>query len=133
MTYITETYYRNTFQGEPVAAAGFPSLCQRAAEIVEEMTMYRLTEDSFKMMPKAVQERVKKAVCAQIEYLDANGGSEMDNGTGLSSASLGKFSYSGVSGAAGDTDQSVYAPRAQRLLAPTGLLYRGGGGYAGHT
>lgn len=133
MTYITETYYRNTFRGEPVEEAGFPSLCLRAAEIVEEMTRYRLTEDSFKMMPKAVQERVKKAVCAQIEYLDANGGSELDNGTGLQGASLGKFSYSGVSGTNGEAGQSVYAPRAQRLLAPTGLLYRGGGGYAGHT
>ena len=51
---------------------------------------------------RLVQERVKKAVCAQIEYLDANGGSDLDNGAGLQSASLGKFSYTLAAGAANE-------------------------------
>lgn len=89
--------------------------------------MYQLTPTSFLVMPVAVQERIKKAVCAQIEYLDANGGSELDNGSGLSGATLGKFSYSGASsGANGSTEQSHISPRAERLLWPTGLTYRGG-------
>lgn len=127
MSYVTLEYYAVTFLGEPVDDADFPSLCIRAEEIVEEMTMYRLTPLTFLAMSEDVQERVKKAVCAQIEYLDANGGSDLDNGAGLQSASLGKFSYTKASGASGSTEQSVYAPRAYRYLAPTGLLYRGGG------
>lgn len=127
MSYVTEEYYKGTFHGESVDTADFPSLLERASEIVEEMTMYRVTPVTILAMPEDVQERVKRAVCAQIEYLDANGGSDMDNGADLQSAGLGKFNYTRASSTGGSTKQSVYAPRAIRLLAPTGLLYRGGG------
>lgn len=127
MSYVTGDYYASVFHGEPVEEADFPSLLLRAEEIVEEMTMYRLTEEFFSSIPEPVQERIRKAVCAQIEYLDANGGSDVDNGAELQSAGLGKFSYTRASGTAGGTGQATYAPRALRLLAPTGLLYRGGG------
>ena len=126
MPYVTQDYYNDIFKGESVSEADFPSLCERAEEIVEEMTMYRLSEESFQSMSEAMQERVKKAVCAQIEYLDANGGSDMDNGADLQSAGLGKFNYSKATGSDGSSNQSIYAPRAQRILFPTGLLYRGG-------
>ena len=127
MPYVDEAYYNDTFHGEPVNTTDFPSLCLRAEEIVEEMTRYRLTPTSFLAMPEDIQERVKKAVCAQIEYLDANGGADLDNGSDLQSAGLGKFNYTLAAGANGSFGQSMYAPRAQRILFPTGLLYRGGG------
>lgn len=127
MSYVDSKFYSEVYKGESVNDTDFPSLLDRAEELVEEMTMYRLTSVTFLAMPEDVQLRVKKAVCAQIEYLDANGGSDMDNGTDVQSVSLGKFSYSAGGNAAGETSQSLYAPRAQRLLAPTGLLYRGGG------
>lgn len=73
-----------------------------------------------------IKECIKKAMCAQIEYLDANGGSEMDNGADIQSAGLGKFNYTRASGNSGNQAQPIYAPRAKRILAPTGLLYRGG-------
>lgn len=124
--YVDECFYLNTYKGEQVE--DFDTLELRAGEIVEEMTRYRLTEITFAAMPEAVQYAVKKAVCAEIEYLDANGGSDLDNGSGLQSGSLGKFSFSSSAGAAeGGSGQSVYSPRALRILAPTGLLYRGGG------
>lgn len=126
MVYIDEMYYNNTFQGELVDSADFPSLCERAEELIEELTLHRLTPLTFPAMPEDVQEIVKKAVCAQIEYLDANGGSDLDNGSGIQGATLGKFSYSGSAGANGSTEQSRFSPRAERLLWPTGLTYRGG-------
>lgn len=127
MSYIDEAFYNDTFKGEPVDTADFPFLSMRAEEIVEEMTVYRLTLTSFSAMPEETQNRVKLAVCAQLEYLEANGGSDMDNGADLQSAGLGKFNYSKSAGAGGSTKQSLYAPRATRYLLPTGLLYRGGG------
>lgn len=127
MPYADEEYYLNIFHGEPVDPADFPSLYLRAEEIIEEMTMYRLTPISFLAMPEGVKERVKNAVCAQIEYLDANGVSDLDNGSDLQSVGLGKFNYTRAPGAFGSTRQALYAPRAQRYLFPTGLLYRGGG------
>lgn len=126
MSYVDEAYYNDTFYGEPVDSADFPSLCERAGELIEELTLYRLTPITFLAMPESVQDLVKKAVCAQIEYLDANGGSDLDNGTGIQSATLGKFSYSGSAGVNGSTEQSRFSPRAERILWPTGLTYRGG-------
>lgn len=126
MAYVDEEYYKDTFHGESVDSADFPSLCARAGELIEELTLYRLTPLTFLAMPEDTQEIVKKAVCAQIEYLDANGGSDLDNGFGIQSATLGKFSYSGSSGVNGSTEQSRISPRAERLLWPTGLTYQGG-------
>lgn len=128
MAYIVQQDYKE-FTGGELDSTDFPFLLERAEEIVEEMTMYRLNSETFPKMPEKTQERIKKAVCAQIEYLDANGGSDMDNGADLMSAGLGKFSYTKASGANGSQVQSIYAPRALRILAPTGLLYRGGGYY----
>lgn len=127
MPYVDETYYHNSYRGEVIDVEDFPALEMRAAGIVEEMTRYRLTPMTMLALPEAVQVRVKDAVCAQIEYLDANGGADMDNGVGLQSAGLGKFNYTRASGSGGSAEQSSYAPRALRYLYPTGLLYRGGG------
>ena len=124
--YVDEVYYHDMFKGEPVDDTDFPALCQRAGEIIEEMTLYRLTEEGFAMMPENTQKLVKNAVCAQMEYLDANGGAEIDMGNGMSGATLGKFSYSGASSGSGSTEQSIFSPRAERILWPTGLTYRGG-------
>lgn len=125
MPYVTIDYYNGVYKGESVSNADFPSLCKRAEEIIEEMTMYRLTLPMFNEMPEEEQERVKSAICAQIEYLDANGGADMDNGANLQSAGLGKFSYSRA-GTNDNSIQSFYSPRAKRLLFSTGLLHRGG-------
>ena len=124
--YVDESYYYDTFNGESVESADFPGLCRRAGELIEELTLYRLTETGFLVMPVEMQTAVKNAVCAQIEYLDANGGAEMDMGNGMSGATLGKFSYSGASSGSGSTEQSIFSPRAERILWQTGLTYRGG-------
>lgn len=126
MAYVDLDFYNNTYGGGAVEDTDFAPLLDRAEELVEELTMYRLTPVTFLVMPEDTQLRVRKAVCAQIEYLDANGGADLDNGVDMQSASLGKFSYSSGGSATGEASQSLYAPRAQRLLAPTGLLYRGG-------
>ena len=126
MLYVDEEFYLNIFRGEPVQEADFPALEERAAELIEEMCRYRINPENFTSYSERIQMLIKKAVCAEIEYLDANGGSEMDNGADLQSAGLGKFSFTKTSSEA-SSEQSLYAPRARRLLAPTGLLYRGGG------
>ena len=129
MPYVDINYYASIYNGMEVEDEDFHSLCERVGEIIEEMTMYKVTPVAILAMPECVQDRVKMAVCAQIEYLDANGGADMDNGVDLQSAGLGKFNFTKSSGANGSTEQSIYAPRAVRILAPTGLLYRGGGCY----
>ena len=88
MPYVDMDYYAENYRGESVDEADFSSLCDRAEEIIEEMTLYRVTPIIFPALPEMVQERVKMAVCAQIEYLDANGGADMDNGADLQSPVL---------------------------------------------
>lgn len=126
MSYVDKDYYDVVFEGEPVDLADFPALLKRAEELVEELTLYRLSPESFQAMPGNTQERVKKAVCAQIEYLNANGGADMDNRSDIQSATLGKFSFSKSYGSSGNGESPLFAPRAERLLWPTGLTYRGG-------
>ena len=123
---VTWEYYSDGFKGEPVEKEDFGRLLSLAVEILEPMTMYRVTEDNYSTFPEVVRRRITNAICAKIEYLEANGGSDLDNSIGMASASLGKFSYSRSAGASGRAEQSVYSPRALRILAPTGLLYRGG-------
>ena len=112
--------------GEPVEETDFPRLCLRASDMVEQLTVYNLSVSTFAKLPEQMQDFVKKAVCAQIEYIDANGQSELYTSNGIQSAGLGKFSYT-TGGAMGDlTGGTRYAPLAVSYLAPTGLLYRGG-------
>lgn len=120
MAYVDETYYLEVYKGESVN--GFPYLADRASEIIEEQTMYRLRKETFEKMPEASQAAIKKAVCAQIEHLDQLGGTEAESGM-LASGSLGKFSFSGTQ----EAEQEICSPKALRLLYPTGLLYRGNG------
>ena len=74
MAYVDETYYLEVYKGELVN--GFTYLADRASEIIEEQTMYRLRKETFEQMPEASQTAIKKAVCAQIEHLDQLGGTE---------------------------------------------------------
>ncbi len=124
---VTQYFYDNEFHGESVDVDDFPSLLDRACEIIEEQTMYRLNEQTYVTMCEDMQKRIQKAICSQIEYIDANGGSEFDNDTGLASAGLGKFNYSASTSSGGSIPRC--SARALRILAPTGLLYRGGGRY----
>lgn len=94
---------------------------------VEEATLYRINPSVFPALPENIRECVKNAICAQIEYLNANGGGELDMGSGIAGATLGKFSYSGSTGTSGSNEQPIMSPRALRILWPTGLTYRGGG------
>ena len=123
MPYVEYEYYAGVYGGESADEADFSSLRAQAEEIIEEMTMYKLTPMTFLAMPENVQEKVKKAVCAQIDYLDANEGTDLGND--FQSACLGKFSYSKATN--GSSSASAYSPRAQRILLPTGLLSRRGG------
>lgn len=123
---VTESYYSEVYLGEPVETEMFPRLCRRAEEIIEQLTAYNLSAAVFRALSDSSKDLVRKAICAQIEYLDINGGSEIYAGSALQNASLGKFSYSSGGNMAGNgAGGKAYAPLACAFLAPTGLLYKG--------
>ena len=61
MPYITREDYLEEYRGEEIGEEDFLTLERRAAGIVEEMTRYRLTEESFSAMAEKMKAAVKKA------------------------------------------------------------------------
>ena len=66
MPYVTQDDYLNTFHGEPVDNADFPSLLDRAVEIVEEMCMYRIRPELMDTYGVDTQERIQDVYKRQV-------------------------------------------------------------------
>lgn len=133
---VDESYYRDVYKGAEVYD-DLPTLLDRASDIVRQHSLYKL--DDISALPSFMQENVRKAVCAQAEFIDANGGLDMLTAGGAASFSIGKFSmWNGMWGktsgrTSGETSGNVLkrSPAASPLmlsyLEASGLLYRGGG------
>ena len=122
-TPVDAAYYTDVYKGVEVYDA-LDVLLERSFDIVQQHTLYRL--DDISKLPNFMQENIKKAVCAQAEYINANGGLEWLNSGGAVSFSIGKFSMSGGS-SGGASSQQTAAPTMLAYLEAVGLLYRGGG------
>lgn len=112
------TYYVEEYVGEPVEAADFPRLFVRAEE-----TLMALTLGNLYKVDEAMMDCVKRALCAQIEYLHMMGVESATVGTSGGSYTTGHVSVS--SGVPARNDAITACTRAQMHLFPTGLLYRG--------
>ena len=121
---VDESYYKDVFKGAEVND-DLPTLLDRASDIVRQHTLRRL--DDIDSLPHSVQENVKKAVCSQAEFIDANGGLDMLNSGGAASFSIGKFSMSGNASGNGSNRSPAASPLMLSYLEAVGLLYRGGG------
>ena len=117
--YIDQVYFDEN-SDVVLTASEFNFLNNRAEAIINALTRdlqgYDLTE-----LPEITQNKVKKAVVAQIEALYLNGGLEATAGGSVQSASIGSFSYSEGGGL---TDLPI-SPMVRTYLGFTGLLYTG--------
>lgn len=129
MPYIDAEYYNNEFQGEPASSTEeLDRLIDRASDLVDQATSYKLHNVDFSKLPLFIQDQVKKATAYQVEYYIVNGGaSEVDAGTdgSMTSVTVGAFSYSGggsepLNGSARNI--SRLSPSALGCLSSTGLL-----------
>lgn len=119
---VDESYYRDIYRGTEVYD-DLGVLLDRASDIVRQHTLYRL--DGVDGLPFFMQENVRKAVCAQAEFIDQNGGLEALNSAGTASFSIGKFSMSAGTGG-GSGRSPAASPLMLSYLEAVGLLYRGG-------
>lgn len=120
---VDPAYYKDSWNGNfDGSEEDLRILLSRAADAVNiAITMSGYTVNTA---PDAVEEYVKKAVCAQADYIDAQGGvSCMADAGGVVSATVGKFSYQ--SGSSGSAAGKILCDLAYHYLLPTGLLYRG--------
>jgi hypothetical protein len=108
MGYIDTDYYCNTFCGTPVEQTELLRLIERASDIADGLTGFRLDRTA------EVSENVKKAVGTLVEHLRGKDADEK--------VSLGRFSYSKT--AADKSDNELFKA-AVALLQGEGLLYRG--------
>lgn len=121
MDYVDETYYKEEYEGSPVASTDFPRFARRASDLIDALTNYQIPEIGLDKFTELVQELVKKACCAQIEYYQLEG-IESDIGVTQSggSASIGGFSYSG--NISTSKQASRVSPATLTYLEGTGLL-----------
>ena len=133
MAYIDAEYYNNTYKGVD-AGDDLDRYIERASDLVDQVTGYKIRD--FEALPPFIQEQVKKATAAQVEFYVLNGGPEgVDGNDGsLNQVAIGSFEYQtgrmGQQTPAGKQEHRV-APAALAYLEPTGLLYRGVRVYGG--
>ena len=134
MAYIDAEYYVNVYKGVD-AGEDFERYAERASDLIDQVTGYKIA-DLAALHPR-IQELVKKATAAQVEFYALNGGPEGVDGStdgSFSQVSIGAFQYQ--SGRinqqipAGKQEHRV-APAALAYLEPTGLLYQGVRVYGG--
>lgn len=121
---IDKKYYTEIYKGVQVDD-DLDVLLDRASDIVRQHTLYRL--DNIGIFPESIQESIKKAVCAQAEYIGTSGGLDSLNSDSVQNFSIGKFSMTeSRKKSSGNSPSSVPAsPMMISYLESAGLLYRG--------
>ena len=125
MEYIDYKYYKKDYMGEEVSEDDFPRLVKRASEAVDQMTNYQIPKIGLDNFADHVQELIKKATAAQVEYFETNGLETNVNGSSEgSSFSVGKFSVKNESKASRQSGR--FSPAAIGFLSGTGLIRKNG-------
>lgn len=127
MPYIDKQYYDDDYKGSSVDEETFLRLAERASEIVDEITDYKLKIGvSFDKLNAFFKEQVKKATAAQVEYMLLQGEGVEHGESDVSSVTIGKFNYSeGQNPTRLTRAQLRSSPAVIGYLKPTGLLYSG--------
>lgn len=121
MGLVTYEFYTNTYYGEPVSVDDFPRYEARAEDTI--LIMIKKTSEEAGALPASVLTLVKKAICAQIDYLFEYGmgvsvyGKEAGGGFTVGKVSVNNGSATGAAGV-----KSMIVPAAYAYLEQTGLL-----------
>lgn len=125
---VSQSYYLETYKG--VETAEFDRLNDISQMFVENLT--RHDEARLLNLSETALERVRKAICAEIEYLCSLGGTKAVNAKQdvqkVSESYSGSYSYSLDSKSMASiryVNGIPYAPMVDIYLSETGLLYSG--------
>lgn len=121
MAIVDYGYYTATYMGEAIAG-DFPRACARAERLINQITHGRAAQ--YDALPPVLQEAVKTAICAQIEYYALMGIDISVTGETASDWTVGKVSVRSGSSGAGSVAgaSSMVCPAAIAALEQTGLL-----------
>lgn len=124
MAYIDYEFYTGTFGGSDVPQEDFTRLAQMASDIVDAIVYRPISE---------VTERVKRAVCYEMDMLFAQGGADAANGQSSSEISyemLGDYSVTAQTASSSSSSASMslngipISTLAESLLRAEGLMSR---------
>ncbi len=118
MAYINRADYA-LFSGCADLPDDLDAIASRSEDIIDQLTQYRIRAQGFDSLAPFAKDLVKKAVCAQCEFILNSGGLGSVNGGEAQSMTIGKFSVSGPTRPVG----CAVSPLAIQYLALTGLLY----------
>lgn len=128
MAYVDDVYFASQYVGSvEIDDDDFVSLAERASDVIDDLTQYTVKRNGIESLCEFDATQFKRAVCAQIEHLYYQGIENAVSGGSSGSYNIGSTSITKAVG----SDSSVggagarVSPLAIRLLAPTGLLYRG--------
>ncbi|MCT8138640.1 hypothetical protein H1D32_13350 [Anaerobacillus sp. CMMVII] len=124
-TYIDNEYYRSEYMGVEIDDNNqLLRYIKRASDIIDQVTNYKIKD--FNELHPFIQEQVKKATAAQVEFFELEGGPEMATiGNTLNNVSLGKFSYGKGTVPSNNQNSNIISTTVINYLKPTGLLYSG--------
>lgn len=130
MGYITIDYYRNTYNGIPVAGdATLQGYIDRASRTIDRLTRFTITDLSS--YSAYVQDKVMLATASQVEYLAEYGPTSTTVEGGGGDFSIGAYSEKG----GGSSSSFVGSSDVVDYLNAAGLMYAGvqtlDGGYCG--
>lgn len=127
MAYVDQDYFMNKyFPSAEIPDEDFVPLAERASDVVDELTMYKVKENGLDNYSDFVQDQIKRAVCAQIEYMNYSGIETVYGGGDRNGYSIGNTSITKALQGSGSSDNPRISPTTIKMLMPTGLLYRGG-------
>ncbi|MDY4007495.1 MAG: hypothetical protein SOY94_01350 [Candidatus Limiplasma sp.] len=96
-----------------LAPADFSPCEAMACETIHAHTLYAYVGRDVESLPDTIRDRLKLAVALQTQGISHGGGVEALGDSGMSSVSLGKFSYSG---GAENASGGLVSPAASALL-----------------
>lgn len=126
---VDYAYYSGTYMGTEADQASFPALCANASRVIDALTRWQVTEETFPEYPAIVQTQYKLAVCSQIDFLAINGTEVLNGGDYGNGFTVGKVTVhgSGNNSGKGVAKGAYLSPVAILYLEQSGLMYPGVG------
>lgn len=117
MAYADAAYYRDVYQGSLIPQEELDKALERASDHIDCLTYNRIVAQGFDNLTEFQQEQIKKAVCAQAEFLHQYGE--------FTELPLKSFSAGSISLSLGEEVNGVIASKAAlRYLSSMGLMSR---------
>lgn len=125
MKWIDQDFYNTKYAGTPIEADKFEPIANAAERVIDSATQFRLSQNDFSTYAAFIQQMVKMAISAQIEYFYELGSHTEAGMQTVQSASIGGFSFTNPAKDPNKSQNLLRSDAAMNYLGATGLMYAG--------